>query len=50
MQMCCMQSLDFLEQLLVYNPKKRLNARDAAAVSPLALSALLYCHMRCQGL
>ena len=28
-----LQALDFLEQLLVYDPKRRLSATDAAAVS-----------------
>ena len=31
---CLLQALDFLEQLLVYDPKKRLSATDASSVSP----------------
>ena len=33
----CTQALEFLEQLLVYDPKRRLSATDAAAVSTQTL-------------
>ena len=37
------QALEFLEQLLVYDPKKRLSAPDAAAVSDLSFCASQFC-------
>lgn len=46
-----LQALDFLEQLLVYDPKRRLLATDAAAVSRPSCTVLCVlndvCHMTC---
>lgn len=40
----CLQALEFLEQLLVYDPKKRLSAREAAAVSTCCICACVCWH------
>ena len=43
----CLQALEFLEQLLVYDPKKRLSATAAAAVSRVCLRAHSACCLCC---